>query len=153
MSNETVPSTSALAVRGPSLGDALLHFLEHLECDAQPPSPAVQAPKVPSIQCEVSTKTPSLDVKVLGPRFSSHLSHCLVFAADVILLRSSQIPLALLCVSPLHLASHSNASLLVDVKFSAKRALLHRELLIVVPPLLTVHCRGCLRTACVAGCG
>ena len=100
MSNETVPSTSALAVRGPSLGDALLHFLEHLECDAQPPSPDVQAPKVPSIQCEVSTKTPSLDVKVLGPRFSSHLSHCLVFAADVIPLRSSQIPLAFLCVSP-----------------------------------------------------
>ena len=51
------------AVRGPSLGEALLDLLEHMECE---PSMDVQAPKVPSIECEVSTNAPSLDVKVLG---------------------------------------------------------------------------------------
>ena len=64
-----------------TLGEALLDFLEHPECE---PSLNVQAPKVPSIECEVSTKAPLLDVKVLGARFSSHRSHCLAFSADIL---------------------------------------------------------------------
>ena len=61
------------SVPAASFGETLLHFLDHLEFDVTPPSPDVEPPKVPSVECEVSSKAPSLDVQVLRARFAASL--------------------------------------------------------------------------------